>query len=56
MLRTFTHEFVHFIEYHNPVQYNELRKVVFDTMESKGVYVHGHIIEPCSEHIKIVPE
>ena len=45
MLRTFTHEFVHFIEYHNPVQYDEFRKVVFDTMESKGVDVHGRIID-----------
>lgn len=44
MLRTFTHEFVHFIEYHNPVQYNEFRKLVFDTQESRGVNVHARIL------------
>ena len=36
MLRTFSHEFTHFFEKWNPVQYNEFRKMVFDTMESRG--------------------
>lgn len=34
MLRTFSHEFVHFIENYNPVWYNELRRVVFDHIEN----------------------
>lgn len=34
MLRTFGHEFTHFIEKWNPEQYNEFRKVVFQTMEN----------------------
>ena len=33
MLRTYGHEFTHFIEKWNPEQYNEFRKAVFDTME-----------------------
>lgn len=36
MLRTFTHEFTHFIEKWNPMQYNEFRKVVFDTLRERG--------------------
>ena len=36
MLRTFAHEFVHFIENWNPVQYNEFRRVVFDTLAQRG--------------------
>ena len=36
MLRTFAHEFTHFIENWNPIQYNELRKVVFDTLTQRG--------------------
>ncbi len=36
MLRTFSHEFTHFIEKWNPVQYNEFRKVVFDTLRERG--------------------
>lgn len=36
MLRTFSHEFTHFIENWNPEQYNELRKAVFQTMEENG--------------------
>ena len=36
MLRTFSHEFTHFIENWNPVQYNEFRKVVFDTLTERG--------------------
>ena len=36
MLRTFSHDFTHFIEKWNPIWYNELRKVVFDTMTANG--------------------
>lgn len=35
MVRTFNHEFVHFIENWNPVQYNEFRRVVFDTIDQR---------------------
>ena len=40
MLRTFAHEFTHFIEKWNPVKYNEFRKVVFDTLTERGVDVN----------------
>lgn len=43
MLRTFAHEFTHFIENWNPIQYNELRKVVLDTLTERGENVHGLI-------------
>ena len=36
MMRTFSHEFTHFIEKWNPIWYNELRKVVFDTITEQG--------------------
>ena len=36
MIRTFAHEFTHFIENWNPIQYNEFRKVVFDTLTERG--------------------
>ena len=36
MMRTFSHEFSHFIEKWNPIWYNEFRKVVFDTMTERG--------------------
>ena len=36
MLRTFAHEFTHFIEKWNPIHYNEFRKVVFDTLTERG--------------------
>ena len=45
MLRTFSHEFTHFIENWNPIQYNELRKAVFEAQESRGVDVHARILE-----------
>lgn len=35
MLRTFGHEFTHFVENWNPVQYNEFRRVVFDTIDQR---------------------
>ena len=43
MLRTFSHEFTHFIEKWNPIQYNEFRKVVFDTLTERGENVHDLI-------------
>lgn len=43
MMRTFAHEFTHFIENWNPVQYNEFRKVVFDTLTESGENVHDLI-------------
>ena len=43
MLRTFAHEFTHFIENWNPIQYNELRKVVFDSLTERGENVHDLI-------------
>ena len=36
MLRTFSHEFTHFLEKWNPVRYNEFRRVVFDTLTERG--------------------
>lgn len=36
MMRTFTHEFVHFVEKWNPEAYNELREAVFAEMEKNG--------------------
>ena len=43
MLRTFTHEFTHFIEKWNPIQYNEFRALVFATMTERGENVHDLI-------------
>ena len=43
LLRTFGHEFTHFIEKWNPIQYNEFRKVVFDTLTQRGVDVDSLI-------------
>ena len=43
MLRTFAHEFTHFIEKWNPVRYNEFRKVVFNTLTERGEDVHSLI-------------
>ena len=45
MLRTFSHEFTHFIEHWNPVRYNEFRSVVFRTMEERGENVNDLIEE-----------
>lgn len=36
MMRTFTHEFVHFVEKWSAEQYNQLREVVFAQMEKNG--------------------
>ena len=43
MLRTFAHEFTHFIEKWNSSQYNEFREFVFQTMEARGQNVHDMI-------------
>ena len=36
MMRTFSHEFVHFVEKWSAEQYNQLREVVFSQMEKNG--------------------
>lgn len=36
LVRTFGHEFVHFIEKYNAAEYNELRRFVFDTLKERG--------------------
>ena len=43
LLRTFSHEFTHFIENWNPIQYNEFRKVLFDTLTQRGTDVNALI-------------
>ena len=45
MLRTFSHEFTHFIEKWNPIWYNEFRKAVFETLTERGENVHDLIEE-----------
>ena len=44
-LRTFAHEFTHFIEKWNPVQYNEFRSFVFQTIQDRGENVDDLITE-----------
>ncbi|MBR2335843.1 MAG: DEAD/DEAH box helicase family protein [Clostridia bacterium] len=44
MLRTFSHEFTHFIEKWNPIWYNEFRKAVFDELSARGEDVDDLII------------
>ncbi len=43
MLRTFSHEFTHFIEKWSPIWYNEFRKAVFDELTANGENVHDLI-------------
>ena len=43
MLRTFSHEFTHFLEKWNPEWYNEFRKVVFETLTERGEDVNDLI-------------
>lgn len=43
MMRTFDHEFTHFIEKWNPEEYNSFRILVFETMESNGTNVEDAI-------------
>lgn len=44
VLRTFSHEFTHYIENWNPVRYNELRSAVFNQLTKNGEDV-GELIE-----------
>ena len=44
MLRTFDHEFCHFLEKWNPIWYNELRKVVFEELTARGENVDDLIL------------
>lgn len=37
LLRTFSHEFTHFIEKWNPIRYNEFRRTVFDALDARAV-------------------
>ncbi|MBE6924427.1 MAG: hypothetical protein E7466_04215 [Ruminococcaceae bacterium] len=37
MLRTFSHEFIHFLEKHDAQQYNVFKDIVFDVMRRNGV-------------------
>ena len=43
MMRTFAHEFTHFIEKWSPAKYNEFREFAFSTLEAKGENVHDLI-------------
>ena len=43
MLRTFTHEFTHFVEKWNPGQYNNFREFVFGVLAEKGESVNDLI-------------
>lgn len=43
MVRTFCHEFVHFIEKWNVKGYNELRSLTFQTLQSRGINVDAEI-------------
>ena len=43
MLRTFSHEFTHFIEKNAPVQYSELQKAVFAELKARGENVNDLI-------------
>lgn len=43
MLRTFTHEFTHSLEYWNPKMYNELKQAVFAELNSRGENVRDLI-------------
>ena len=43
MMRTFDHEFMHFIEKWNPEEYNSFRSLIFETMESNGTNVEDVI-------------
>ena len=44
MMRTFCHEFTHFIEKWNPEAYNEFRTLVFDTLKERGENVDDLIL------------
>jgi hypothetical protein len=48
MLRTFSHEFTHFLEKYNAVWYNDFRKVVFETLANK----HKNIFEKIHDMLR----
>ena len=50
MLRTFSHEFTHFIEKWNPIWYNEFRKAVFAELTARGENVHDLIETKMSQN------
>ena len=50
MLRTFSHEFTHFIEKWNPIWYNEFRKAVFAELTERGENVHDLIETKMSQN------
>ncbi len=39
MMRTFAHEFTHFLEKWSPMMYNDFQRLVFETLTEKGVNV-----------------
>ena len=45
MIRSFSHEFTHFIEKYNPILYNEFRKAVFAELTARGENVNDLIEE-----------
>ncbi|MBP3554450.1 MAG: strawberry notch family protein [Clostridia bacterium] len=45
MLRTFSHEFTHFLEKWNPMAYNDFRKVVLQTLSENGEDISELIAE-----------
>lgn len=49
LLRTFSHEFTHFIENWNPIQYNEFRRAVFDALSERDVDVDSLIQKTMGE-------
>ena len=50
MLRTFSHEFTHFLQKWNPVQYNEFKRVVFDKLTERNVDVDALIQQREAEY------
>ena len=50
MVRTFSHEFTHFIEKWNPIWYNEFRKAVFAELTARGENVHDLIETKMSQN------
>ena len=50
MVRTFSHEFTHFLEKYNAIWYNEFRKVVFNTLTERGENVNDLIETKMSQN------
>lgn len=53
MLRTFSHEFVHFLENWSPEEYNTFRSVVFDTLTERGENANDLIESRMAEDEKL---